>query len=104
MPSYVAPQDILGNVSAGPTSYRLSFISTTPRTARIVAADVRLSTDDGHTWRPAKVVRQSPTAFRVSYVTPSAHGAARFLSVRVTGHDAAGNRVKETAIRAYRLR
>jgi hypothetical protein len=104
MPSYVAPQNSRNEVDAGPTSYRLTFTSPAPQVGRIHDSRVQLSTDDGHTWRSATLTRLSPSAFRVHYRTPAAHGDVRYLSVRVTGRDDHGDSVEETALRAYRLR
>jgi hypothetical protein len=104
MPRYVAPQTLSNTAQPGRTAYRLSFESMAAHTARIVRARLLLSTDDGQTWRRARLTRLSPTTFRVRYRTPRAHGRVQALSVRVVGRDAHGNRVEETAIRAYRLR
>jgi hypothetical protein len=103
MVSYVAPQGARNDVAPGATSYRLAFASTAPHVGRIRDARVQLSSDDGQTWSDAGLTRLSPTTFRVHYRTPAAHGDVRYLSVRVTGRDSHGDRVVETAIRAYRL-
>ncbi|MBO0846017.1 MAG: hypothetical protein J2P22_11450 [Nocardioides sp.] len=64
---------------------------------------MELSTNGGHTWQRARVTRTSGLTFHVAYRNPAAHGRVRYMSVRVTAHDAHGNSLRETAIRAYRL-
>lgn len=102
-PRYVPPTDLAGNLGPGLTGFPLSFHST-PHSPAITRVRVELSTNDGHTWHHAKVTRTSRLTFHVGYHNPAAHGLARAMSLRVTAYDAHGNWVKETAIRAYRLR
>jgi hypothetical protein len=102
-PRYVPPTDLAGNLGPGPTGFRLTFHSA-PHSARVTHATVELSSDDGHTWRNVRTRRTSGMTFRVRYDNPAAHGDARYVSLRVTAEDAHGNTVRETAIRAYRLR
>jgi hypothetical protein len=102
-PSYVPPTDLSGNLAPGRTGFRLTFHST-HHSARIAHATVELSTNDGRTWRDARVTRTSALTFRVHYRNPAAHGDLRYLSLRVTSRDIHGNSNQETAIHAYRLR
>jgi hypothetical protein len=102
-PSYVPPTDLAGNLGPGHTGYRLSFHSA-PHSARVAQVTVQLSTDDGHSWRPARVTRTSGLTFHVGYANPAARGDRRYFSIRVTARDVHGNSVEETALHAYRLR
>lgn len=103
MPSYVPPTALDGSLRPGPTSFRLSFSGFGSQSHRIATARLLLSTNDGQRWRAARIVRTSPTSFRVSYRNPGA-GAAHFMSLRVAATDSRGNAVTETAIRVYHLR
>jgi hypothetical protein len=102
-PSYVPPTDLAGNLGPGRTGYRLSFHST-PHSARVARVSVELSTNDGRSWRRARVTRGTALTFHVGYRNPAAHGATRYVSLRVTARDVRGNSVQETAMRVYRLR
>lgn len=102
-PRYVPPTDLAGNLGSGLTGFPLSFHST-PHSPRVTRVAVELSTNDGHTWHRARVTRTSALTFHVGYHNPAAHGPMRYMSLRVTAYDARGNWVRETAIRAYRLR
>lgn len=102
-PRYVPQTDLAGNLGPGRTGYRLTFHST-PHSARVAQVSVELSTDGGTSWRPARVTRTSALTFHVGYRNPAAHGDVRYVSLRVAARDVRGNSVRETAIRAYRLR
>ncbi|UPK76652.1 S8 family serine peptidase [Nocardioidaceae bacterium SCSIO 66511] len=104
MPSYVPPADLRGRVRAGKVSYRLNFDNLGPRESRVKRATVRYSTSGGKKWRKARVQRIDKNSFRVRYRNPSAVGKRRYVSLQVKGKDAGGRTVKETAVRAYRLR
>ncbi len=56
---------------------------------------VQVSVDDGATWQPVPVV-----GGRVRVEHPAGHG---FVSLKAAAADAAGNRVEQTVIRAYRF-
>jgi hypothetical protein len=99
-PSYVPPSTMTGYVSPGRTSFPLSFDTS----RRVTGARLLLSTDGGHTWAPARLSRLARDAFRVSYTNPGAHGSHAFMSMKVTGRDAQGSTVTETALNVYRLR
>ena len=103
-PRYLPPVSMNGRLRAAPTSFRLGFHSLTRRNHPIVHADLQLSTDDGHSWHHARVTRTSPTTFHIGYWNPRAHGATRFMSIRVVAADARDDTVTETALRVYRLR
>lgn len=104
MPSYVAPQSLSNSVRPGHTSYRLTFLTTARHPSRVRGAEFLFSTNDGRSWRRARLTRLSPTSFAVHYRTPRARGSARYLSLRVVAGDGHGSRVEETAMRAFRLR
>ncbi|MEE6260204.1 molybdopterin-binding protein [Plantactinospora sonchi] len=60
---------------------------------------VDVSYDDGRTWRPARVTGTGPN--RIAVLThPTGAG---FVSLRASATDTAGNTVRQTTIRAYRL-
>jgi hypothetical protein len=101
-PSYAPPTDLSGNLRPGSTGYRLSFHSG-PHSARVARVSVDLSTNNGRSWHRARVTRTSGLTFRVGYRNPAARDDARYMSIRVTARDVNGNRVRETALRAYRL-
>jgi len=103
MASYLPRTTLAGTLPPGPVSWPLDFGNLGPADAAVSKATVSLSTDGGHTWRPATVTRTDRNSFAASYPNPAATGTNRYLSVRVTGLDAAGRTVTETAIRAYRL-
>ncbi|MFC0114459.1 S8 family serine peptidase [Kibdelosporangium aridum] len=60
---------------------------------------VEVSTDDGTTWRNAPVVRVNG-----SYWTLVQNPASGFVSLRVSAADRDGNSVRQTVIRAYRVK
>ena len=64
------------------------------------ALTVRVSYDDGHTWRTAPVVRAA-NQWRAVVTHPA---KAQYVSLRATARDGAGNAVDETIVRAYALR
>jgi hypothetical protein len=103
-PSYRPPVSRSGLLGPGPVAFPLTFQTLAPRDRRITQAELQISTDDGRTWRSTSLRRVSATRFRVRYVNPSTAGTARFISIRVSGRDAQGNQVTETALRVYRLR
>ncbi len=103
MASYLPSTTLAGTLRPGPVSWPLDFGNLGPADAAVSKATVSLSTDGGHTWRPATVTRTDRNSFAVSYTNPAAAGTTQYMSVRVTGLDAAGRTVTETAISAYRL-
>ncbi|MCA2215907.1 S8 family serine peptidase [Jidongwangia harbinensis] len=66
---------------------------------RVRTVAVEYSTDDGASWRGA-TVSGSGTARTVSVTHPEQTG---FVSLRATVTDAAGNSVRQTVLRAYRI-
>jgi hypothetical protein len=68
-------------------------------TAEVTSLTVRVSYDDGKTWRPATVVRDG-AAWKVTVT----HPAKGFVSLSAAAADAQGNTVEQTVIRAYQLR
>lgn len=103
-PRYAPPVSLGGVMPSGPTSFRLAIHSLTETEQPIARARLQLSTDDGRTWRDARLTRLSPTSFRVAYRNPSAAHGRRFVSIRIVAQDTRGDRVVETAMRVYRLR
>ena len=103
-PSYQPPNSMTGKVPPGSISFHLTFRGLDGIDRRIIRPTFSLSTTDGDIWVPAKVMRLTKNTFRVSYVNPPATGSRRFMSMRVTGSDAQGNAVTETAMRVYHLR
>jgi hypothetical protein len=67
--------------------------------AKVTHAAVQVSFDDGATWRHA-VLGGRAGRFRAVYRAPA---TARYVSLRSTARDAAGGRITETLIRAYRI-
>jgi len=65
--------------------------------SRIASAGVRVSFDNGKTWRPATVRRLGKATFRAAFTAPSARG----VSLRLTARDATGATVTETILGAY---
>jgi hypothetical protein len=103
-PHYLPPLSRNGDLAPGPTVFRLGFRSLTRHEHHIVEAHLQLSSNDGRSWHGAHLKRLSSTTFRVAYRNPGAHGHARFMSMRVRARDGHGDRIKETAMRIYRLR
>ncbi|MGC4938781.1 S8 family serine peptidase [Kribbella sp. DT2] len=66
---------------------------------RVKRLAVDVSTDDGKTWRAAKVER---TGDRWRAVVTNPKGAA--VSLRAVAEDAEGNKVEQSALRAYQVR
>ncbi|UYM04525.1 molybdopterin-binding protein [Solicola gregarius] len=104
MPSYVPPTDLVGRAEPGEVTYRLDVGNLGPVDARVEEASVRYSTNGGKSWRRAELDRVDDSAFRVSYRNPAASGKPKYVSLQVRATDAGGRTVKETAIRAYRVR
>ena len=100
---YLPMTDPEGTMPSGPTSFRLDFANLGPIDATVTRASVRYSVDGGTTWHAAHLTRLDHNSFRVGYANP-AGAVPRLLSLRVTGTDAAGRTLTETALRAYRIR
>lgn len=103
MASYVPRTALNGSLPPGRTTFPLDFGNLGPTDATVTHARVQYSTDGGRTWRDATVTRVDKNSFGVTYTNPAASGTAAYASLRVTGVDAAGRSVTETAINAYRL-
>ncbi len=103
IPSYLPPTTLDGSMRPGPTRLRLAFGNLGPVDAAVTRATFDLSTDAGTSWRRARVARLGDRSFAVSYLNPAANGRTRTVSLRVSGVDAVGRTVTETAIDAYRL-
>ena len=103
MPSYVPRVALDGSLDAGPTRFPLDFGNLGPIDARVDSATVELSTDGGRHWTTAKLTRVDANSFAVTYVNPAASASRHTMSLRVSGVDAAGRTVTETALDVYRL-
>jgi hypothetical protein len=69
-----------------------------------VSATVSASFNDGKTWtRPQAATGLGHNTFSVTLSQPALTATTGFASLRVTAHDAAGNAVTQTVIRAYGL-
>jgi hypothetical protein len=103
MPSYLPHTTVCGAMASGHTTFRLDFGNLGPVDSTVTKAFVTFSIDGGVTWQHATLTRLDHNSFRVSYDNPARSGTHRFMSLRVSGTDAAGRRVTETAMRAYHL-
>lgn len=69
-----------------------------------VAATVSVSFDDGHTWTETQAATPSDgNTFHATVQHPPVADTNGFVALRVQAHDAAGNAVDQTIIRAYGL-
>ncbi|MFG1942186.1 S8 family serine peptidase [Nonomuraea sp. NPDC048826] len=78
-----------------------------PSPAKMPAiAGVKLwtSTDDGATWKPADLRRGRDGSYTVSVTYPAYRATKGAVSLKAEAWDAAGNRVKQTTLRAFELR
>jgi len=78
-----------------------------PSSAKMPAiAGVRLwtSTDDGATWHPAELKRGRDDLYTARATYPPHRATKGAVSLKVEAWDAAGNRVKQTTLRAFDLR
>ncbi|MEO3796953.1 S8 family serine peptidase [Nonomuraea sp. B10E15] len=78
-----------------------------PSAAKMPAiAGVRLwtSTDDGATWQPADLKRGRDGVYTARAKYPAYRATKGAVSLKVEAWDAAGNRVKQTTLRAFDLR
>ncbi|MEV4220525.1 S8 family serine peptidase [Nonomuraea sp. NPDC049725] len=78
-----------------------------PSAAKMPAiAGVRLwtSTDDGATWQPADLRRGRDGVHTARVRYPAHHATKGAVSLKAEAWDAAGNRVKQTTLRAFALR
>ncbi len=103
MARYVPTNDLSHYIGPGRAAFRLDFDNLGPARSRVVAAKVEFSVNDGRTWDSARLRRLDANSFRVSYTNPRRLPRHRYVTLRVSGKDAAGRTVEETATRAYRL-
>lgn len=103
MPSYVPRVALDGSLAAGATRFALDFGNLGPVDAAVQHARVELSVDGGASWTDATVTRLDWNSFAVTYTNPKATTSSHYMSLRVTGVDAAGRTVTETALNVYRL-
>jgi hypothetical protein len=61
---------------------------------------VRVSFDNGRTWRDASARRTAPGRFEATFTAPR---SARFVALDVSASDANGSAIDETLVRAYRI-
>lgn len=68
----------------------------------ITGASVAVSYDDGANWLPAGTVGGNGH-YRATFTVPTPPTGGGFVSVRVSAWDAAGDRIDQTVLRAYRV-
>jgi hypothetical protein len=102
VPSYVPTNHLDGDGGSGRQHFRLDFDNIGPQAARVSKARVEYSVLEHGGWRSATLTRLDANSFRVSYPNPF-QPAGRNVNLRVTGHDAKGRTVRETATHAYRV-
>jgi len=94
----VAGLALNGTTAAGPQTVSLSVGHIQPAGAtRITGASAKVSVNDGHTFRAARVTSQGGGRFLVRFTAPA--GAA--VTLRVSATDAAGGSISETILRGY---
>ncbi|KAB8196363.1 S8 family serine peptidase [Nonomuraea phyllanthi] len=71
---------------------------------RIEGVRLWTSTDDGATWQPARLKRGRDGVYTASTRYPHYRATKGAVSLKVEAWDAAGNRVKQTTLRAFNLR
>ncbi|NUR87818.1 MAG: S8 family serine peptidase, partial [Nonomuraea sp.] len=74
------------------------------RMPEVAGARLWTSTDDGATWQRADLRRGRDGGYTASARYPDHRATKGAVSLRVEARDAAGNRVKETTLRAFDLR
>ncbi|MFJ4844706.1 MULTISPECIES: S8 family serine peptidase [unclassified Streptomyces] len=91
----------LDSASALPGGRTYTFVVNAERggKAATTSLGMRLSFDDGRTWKTLRVIRWGDLGL-VTVTTPKAGG---YASVRLTAKDAAGNAVDQTVIRSFRV-
>jgi hypothetical protein len=95
----VGGMSLHGTVPAGPQriGLRLGHLQLAQQSA-ITGAKVEFSTDDGKTWQPATVRPLGDGNYSANF-----SAGKGFVSLRVSGADAAGGTISETVTRAYQL-
>src|SRR5215472_15034256 len=94
----VAGLALNGTTAAGPQTVSLSVGHIQPAGAtRITGASAKVSVNDGHTFRAARVTSQGGGRFLVRFTAQA--GAA--MTLRVSATDAAGGSISETILRGY---
>ena len=100
---YDVATDVNGDARPGRhTPLRLSAVpvSTAPGQGTVQGATLEVSFDDGASWQKVKLTR-TDGAWTTKIANPK---GARFVSLRASAWDDAGNRIDQTVIRAYGLR
>jgi subtilisin family serine protease len=98
----------LDGMDAAPAGKALTgTVSVQPQTGSVTDAAVRavtvaVSYDDGKTWHKATVKASGDGGWTV--VIPAGGSAGGYATLRASAVDAAGNAVRQTVTRAYRLR
>lgn len=69
------------------------------RAAQVTGARVRVSFNDGKTWRATSVAAAGGGRFRAVFTGP----AGALVTMRVTATDTAGGSIRETILRAYKI-
>ncbi|MDX2642022.1 S8 family serine peptidase [Streptomyces sp. PA03-1a] len=92
------PLNASGTVTGGRT-YLFTVAAERGSKAVTTSLGLRVSFDDGRSWKALKVWRAGDRGF-VKLTTPSAGG---YASIRLTAKDAAGDAVDQTVIRSFRI-
>ncbi|MBO0913009.1 S8 family serine peptidase, partial [Streptomyces laculatispora] len=100
-PGYGLDLDAQNTTKGGNTyNFDLAFALQNGATPHIDGVGVEASTDDGATWRPAKVKSRSHGSYKVSVRNP----AKGYVSLRVKAQDTNGSTIEQTLIKAYAVR
>ncbi len=99
-PDYALPQNLLGQESAGPTSFRLGIVHNLNVAVPVTGAQVSLSYDGGATWHFATAASNSTGGFRVSYTNPA---GPLNVAIRIHVTDTAGGVLDQTILNAYSI-
>ncbi|MEU8263902.1 S8 family serine peptidase, partial [Micromonospora sp. NPDC048999] len=98
--SFAPPLDDHNVGKAGSTAVYPVTITQTEGSGSVVKLTVRVSYDDGKTWKNVPVLHLGGS-WQVQVTHPKAAG---FVSLKASGTDAKGNTFDQTVIRAYELR
>ncbi|MEU3453802.1 S8 family serine peptidase [Micromonospora sp. NPDC006766] len=98
--SFAPPLDDHNVGKAGRVAVYPVTITQTEGSAKVTKLTVRVSYDDGKTWKNVPVLHHGGS-WQVQVTHPKAAG---FVSLKASGTDAKGNTFDQTVIRAYELR
>jgi len=98
---YDLPLDLTNSAPAAKALTGSLWIGYRDGGSPVPTVTVEVSHDDGATWRRANV---TPAGAGWTVRIPAGAPTARFVSLRTTATDTAGNSLTETLVRAYGLR